>query len=613
VFSTLAKLRRLLIHEPRDTRNIVLLLLAMTIAAALEAAGIGMVMPFMALLQNPGLADTSTPLHWLKTTLDLHTHMEMVTATGLMLVAVFVVKNAYLALSLHLQYRFIFGRELALSRELMARYLYSPYAFHLRNNSAQLQATLGYDVSQVISHVAVSVASIAVELLTMLVVVVVLIWIEPVAVPLVGIVLGGTSAVFYRYAQRSTLTMGEYEQKHFKQALKWLNQGLGGIKETQVTAKEKYFLDGYVQHVTAYSASQSTHRTVSTLPRYLLETVGVLGLVGVCTLMLLRGSSSSAVLPTLGVIALSVVRLLPSAAKILGSVSDIRHHLPSLNSLDRALQETQRTVPAQPGPRMPLGRDVEFRGVTFTYPSAPTAALRDISFTVKKGESVALVGPSGGGKTTLVDLLVGLLEPTMGQVLVDGIEIRGERVASWRQSVGYIPQQVYLSDESVARNVAWGLEDKAIDRERVRQCLEMASLGDWLKSLSEGLDSSVGERGVRISGGQRQRIGIARALYSDPAMLILDEATSALDSRTERDIVDQIEAQRGKRTLLVVAHRLSTVRGCDRILFIREGRVAHSGTWTELYDSSEEFRELVELSFQREPIEPARLAGAATT
>jgi ATP-binding cassette subfamily C protein len=591
--------RRLLVQEPRDARNIGLLLVAMAFAAALEALGVGAVMPFVALLQDKGLADSSAVLRWLRSVSGATSHVSLVAVAGVALIGMFVLKNAYLAVVQYAQYRFIFGRQIALSRRIMSQYLHSPYVFHLRTNTAQLISTLDYDVAQMINHVAVNSGVVAVESLTMAVVALVLVWVEPVAVPLVGAVLGTSAFVFYRYVHRNSLKMGEREHQNLRESLKWLQQGLGGIKETQVAGRENYFLNAYADQIAEYCVSQRRHRTIAILPRYLLETLGVVGLVSVCLLMLWRGNTAS-VLPTLGVVAIAAVRLLPSVARVLGALTDFRHHLPSLETLDRALGD----VLPNPGPDatvpLPLERELEFRGVGFAYPEAPDAALKEVSFALKRGESIALVGPSGGGKTTLVDVLIGLLPPTKGEVLVDGRPITGEAVGRWRRSVGYIPQHVYLSDDTVARNVAWGLPDDQIDRDRVRSCLELASLGEWLKGLREGLDSVVGERGARLSGGERQRIGIARALYRDPQLLVLDEATSSLDSRTERDIVESIETLRHSRTMVVVAHRLSTVRGCDRLFFVRAGRVIQMGTWSELYDSNDEFRQLVQMSLRTE-------------
>jgi ATP-binding cassette subfamily C protein len=602
--------RRLLVQEPRDARNITLLLIAMVLAAALEALGVGAVMPFIALLQDDKLVETSTGLRWLRSVSGATSHMSLVAVAGIVLVGMFVVKNAYLAVVQYAQNRFIFGRQAALSRRIFSQYLHSPYVFHLRTNTAQLISTLDYDVAQMINHVGVNSAVVAVEAMTMAVVACVLVWVEPVAVPLVGAVLGASAFLFYRYIHRNSLKMGEREHLNLREGLKWLQQGLGGIKETQVAGREGFFLDAYANQIAEYCVSQRKHRTIALLPRYLLETLGVIGLVSVCLVMLWRGNTAN-VLPTLGVVAIAAVRLLPSVARILGALTDLRHHLPSLQTLDSALTEGRSSAGIGAPVALPLARELEFRNVGFAYPEAPDAALKDVSFTLKRGESIALVGPSGGGKTTLVDVLIGLLPPGRGEVLVDGESIAGPMVGRWRRSVGYIPQHVYLSDDTVARNVAWGLADSEIDRDRVRRCLELASLGSWVASLKEGIDTIVGERGARLSGGERQRVGIARALYTDPQLLVLDEATSSLDSRTERDIVASIETLRKNRTMVVVAHRLSTVRGCDRLFFVRAGRVIQMGTWAELYDSNDEFRQLVQMSLRTEGHEYAAHSSAA--
>jgi ATP-binding cassette subfamily C protein len=385
-----------------------------------------------------------------------------------------------------------------------------------------------------------------------------------------------------------------------REMLKWLQQGLGGVKETRIIGVEDFFIRAYAKRSGPFGRSLVVHRMLSALPRYVLETTGILGLVLMTIVMFLRGADETAVLPVLGALAVAAVRVLPSTAHIIGSVSLIRFVKPSVDSLWKALEPWEgdgkhgtRLADEKP---LPLEKEIRLDDVAFTYPNAPRPSLDGVSITIAKGESIAFVGGSGAGKTTVVDALIGLLVPDRGSISIDGQALEGERVQRWQRAIGYIPQTVFLSDDSIRRNIAFGVDDAGIDDVRVQRALVAARLDELTASLPEGLDTFVGERGVRLSGGQRQRIGIARALYLDPKVLVLDEATSSLDGVTEREIVDAIEHLRADRTMIVIAHRLSTVRSCDRLVFMAEGKIVDVGPWEELAARNPEFRRLVEMS-----------------
>lgn len=600
----LKKLSALLLRNAGDRRAAAVLLLLMTVAAALEAVGIGLIMPFVALIQNPDLVEKYAVLRTVRDGVGATHNVSVVYLAGIAMIVMFVAKNAYLAFVQGVQFRYIFTRQATVSRALVNRFMTSDYTFHLNRNSAELIQAAAYHVSQFINHVVVNVFVIAVEVLTIAVIFLLLLAVEPIAVPTVGLVLGAVALLFYRAVNRRSLELGKREAEHLQAALQWLQQGLGGIKETLVLGREKFFVAGYDRESVAYNRSQGFHRMVQLLPRYVLETLGVAGLVAIGLSMLARGNDASRIVPSLGVIAVAAIRLLPALARILGSLTDLRHHTHSADLLSQELRGPEPTAGAERSEHsstpLPVERDISFKGVSFNYENVARPALEDVSFTVQRGESIAFVGASGAGKTTLVDLLIGLLRPTAGTIEVDGEVIAGDRVRRWQRSIGYIPQSVYLSDDSVLHNIAFGLKDEEIDRERVKRALEQARLLSFVEGLPQGLETFVGERGARLSGGQRQRIGIARALYLEPDVLVLDEATASLDGQTEREIVENLEQVRRNRTAFIVAHRLSTVRRCDRIVFLSAGRVEHIGTWDELNERSDAFRNLVRLGSTHE-------------
>jgi len=315
---------------------------------------------------------------------------------------------------------------------------------------------------------------------------------------------------------------------------------------------------------------------------------------------LIRGGDTQRLVPLLGALALAVVRLMPSATRVLGALAEVRYYGPTVAALHADLMSVPdpvfSTVPGGGTRPLPFSQEVKLTDISYTYAEAPRPALERVSLTIQKGEAIALIGPSGAGKTTLVDILVGLLASRTGTIEVDGQILDTTTWRRWQRLIGYIPQQVYLCDDTLGRNIAFGVPDAQIDQARLQHALQAACLSDMVRELPNGLETLIGERGVRLSGGQRQRIGIARALYPDPQVLVLDEATAALDNATEHEVVEALEAARTGRTLIVIAHRLSTVRRCDRLVYMAGGRVVQVGNWDALLAGNEEFRNLVSLA-----------------
>ena len=317
--------------------------------------------------------------------------------------------------------------------------------------------------------------------------------------------------------------------------------------------------------------------TLQPLPRLWLEMLAVTGLATLVLTLLVLGHELGAVLPTLGLFAAAAFRLMPSVNRVLTSFQSLRYGLPVINTLHREFELEPSAINEAGTTPTPFGETIEFDRVSYTYATAHTSALEDLSVVIRRGESVGVIGTSGAGKSTFVDVLLGLLTPDSGAVLVDGVDIQ-HSLRSWRDQIGYVPQSIFLTDDSLRNNVAFGLPAAQVDETAVWRAIRAAQLEEFVNSLPEGLDTVVGERGVRLSGGQRQRIGIARALYHDPSVLVLDEATSSLDTATEREVMQAVSALHGAKTILIVAHRLSTVEHCDRLYRIERGRVVETGT-----------------------------------
>jgi ATP-binding cassette subfamily C protein len=597
--SQLRKVLFLLIRGEGDGRRAIGMLVAMLIAAMLEALGIGAILPFIALLENPASVERYGALRWLRDTVGLHTDLALIEACGAGIILVFLAKNAYLLLVQYWQARFVFGRQVTLAGQLMERYLRRPYPFHLEHNSAELVRNVSYETSQAFNHVVVSVFTIGVELISVLVILALLVAVEPVVVPTVGGVLALVGLMTYRFLGRRGRNLAMQQHEEFARALKWIQQGLGGVKEAKVTGRESYFVEAYRRSSNGLARAM-VHLSMATVsPRYVLETVGIVGIVAICLVVLGRGSDAKTVVPVLGVLAIAAARLLPSAARILAALSELRHFGPSVDTLHRDMTggpEVAQNGATKRAESLGFERELRVVDVDYQYAGAKGPALRGVSLAIRKGESIGFVGPSGAGKTTLVDIIIGLLRPTGGRLECDGVVLEDDTLTAWQRAIGYVPQNVYLCDDSILRNVAFGLNDDEIDRERAERALEAAQLMGVVAASPKGLDTFVGERGVRLSGGQRQRIGIARALYLDPKLFVFDEATSSLDGATEKEIVAAIESVSKGRTTIIVAHRLSTVRKCDRLVYMVDGRIAQVGTWDELMASNAGFRRLAELS-----------------
>jgi ABC-type multidrug transport system fused ATPase/permease subunit len=404
---------------------------------------------------------------------------------------------------------------------------------------------------------------------------------EPVGATIVVAVLGLASWGFHHATRARITRWGVARQHHEGLRIQHLQQGLGGAKDVKLLGRETDFLARYREHNVQSARAGQLQSAISQVPRLWFELLGVAGIAMLVLTMLLQGRPMDRIIPALGLFAAAAFRLMPSMNRILGAVQSLRYGLPVIDVLYRELgltvPESARTGRAH----TPFRDRIEAVDLLFSYANAATPALNGLTIAIRHGESVGVIGPSGSGKSTLVDVLLGLLTPSGGRVAVDGQDIHID-LRGWQDQIGYVPQSVYLTDDCLRRNVAFGLADTQIDDVAVQRAIKAAQLEEFVGSLPAGLDTLVGERGVRLSGGQRQRIGIARALYHDPAVLVLDEATSALDTVTEKGVMQAVAALHGSKTILIVAHRLSTVAQCDRLYRLEQGRITAEGTPAEL-------------------------------
>jgi ABC-type multidrug transport system fused ATPase/permease subunit len=558
-----------------------LLLFMMLIGMLLETVGIGLVIPVLGLLTTGDPAARYPALAGIMDLMGNPSREQLVIYGMAVLVAVHVFKALFLALVAWNESRFAFGVQANLSQRLFMGYLRQPWTFHLQRNSAQLIRNATTEIGLFTNNCLLPGMLLIAEALVLVGVGGLLLWLEPLgAVSVVG-ALALAAWGFQRLTRGHVLRWGRARQYHDGMRVQHLQQGLGGAKDVKLLGREAEFFEQYRIHNVGSAEVSSRQNTVRQFPRLWLEFLAVAGLAALVFAMLGQGKPVDTLLPTLGLFAAAAFRLMPSANRMLTAAHALRYGLPSLDTLHGEISNIESgPLPPRTAP-LPLDRSIALKNITYRYANATSCALNDLSLEIVRGTSVGFVGGSGAGKSTLVDVILGLLEPQSGKVEVDGVDIQ-TNLRGWQDQVGYVPQSIFLTDDTLRRNVAFGLPESQIDDAAVGRAVRAAQLQEFVESLPQGIDTVVGERGVRLSGGQRQRIGIARALYHDPPVLVLDEATSALDTATEQGVMDAVNAFHGDKTLLIVAHRLSTVSRCDRLFRLENGRVVEKGSFEEV-------------------------------
>jgi ABC-type multidrug transport system fused ATPase/permease subunit len=576
------RLRLLLLLNADQRRAARVLLILMFVGMLLEMLGVGLVVPVIILLMQQDLSALPTAFGPILDLLGPLPRERLMTGTLLVLVAVYASKSTFLSFLAWRRAQFAFGLQAECAQSLFAIYIAQPYSFHLRRNSAQLIRNASGELVIWTGNVVMPSLQLLAEGLVLLGLGALLLFVEPVGTLLVVSVLATMVAVFHHKVRQHITAWGRQRQYHEGMRIQHLQQSLGSIKEVKLLGRETDFIRQFNTEVSASALAWQKQSALLQIPGLWLELLGVLGLVGLVFVMMAFGHEPAAIVPTLGLFAAAAFRLMPSTNRILGAMQQLRYGIPVGDMLYQEL-----SLKAEPlgggatGERLAFRRAIEVESLTFAYEDAPAHAIQDVSLRIAKGEAIGLIGASGSGKSTLIDLLLGLIQPQSGRITVDGQDIHA-RLRAWQNLIGYVPQTIYLTDDTLRRNIALGVPADKIDDAAVELALRAAQLGPWIASLPGGLDTPVGERGVRLSGGQRQRVGIARALYHNPEVLVLDEATSALDSATEKDVMEAVAALRGDKTIVMVAHRLSTLTQCDRLYRLDHGRLVETLSPAEL-------------------------------
>ena len=588
-------------QEQRRALRILALLCASALASAAMVASI---YPFLAILSDPSLADDIAVVAWLRHWAGLEDDYALVLFLGLGSIFLIVATNIVLIVSAAVIASFTAHRAHGLSRRLLAHYLAQPYAFYLDRHSGDLATRVLSETQEVVGGYFRPAAELVSASLTAGAVVVTVLVIDPV-IGLVGfVVIGAFYAATLSATRALVQRMGAVRAEANEHRYRIASEVIGGIKEVKLLGQERAYLGRYSRPSQTMAQASARIGVVSEAPQFVLRMLTFSGIIVICLVLLdreLLGTEAAlgGILPILGLLAFAAQRLTPEFHKIYNGLVQLRFRTAAVDRIwqdlrQRTSDDVEGSLP-EPLPRgLGLKRALELDGVSYRYPNADRPGLSDIDLTIRAGERIGIVGATGAGKTTLADIVLGLLEPVSGRLRADGTEITRENLRAWQRSVSYVPQDIFLTDASVAENIALGIAPDQIDAARVEECARKAHLHDFIVSqLPQGYATRTGERGVRLSGGQRQRIGIARALYHEADLIVLDEATSALDTLTEREVMGAIAALPGTKTVMMIAHRLSTVRACDRIVVLSGGRIEACGPWEELLARSPAFRDLV--------------------
>ena len=563
------------IFDTKEKLKFVLLLFGILLTTILELVGVVAIMPFINVVMDPAVIEKTFYLKWLYDFLRLTKVNEFIAVLGVILIIIYIIKNASLILLYYIQYAFTFSTQKKLSNRMLTCYMKQSYSFHLQNNSAELMRNIESDVTMMFQAIISMLGLLAEVCVCMILGVYLLIQDKSIAIGMV-VILGAFMLCFAKPFRKYLTRIGEEDRVYRAGITKWLHQSLGGIKETKILGREKYFCEQFDDNYCNWSEREKMYRLLQVAPRPVMEAVCVSALLSVIILKLLHGTSSAYFISTVSVFAVAAFRLLPSINRITANYGVIMFNMPAFDAVYQDLKEIEeldKTGSAKnelDGNELLFNKCIEVKNLTFSYHDKEENVLEDVNLDIKKNQAVAFIGPSGAGKTTLVDVILGILEPSKGQVLVDGIDILNHH-KKWRRNLGYIPQSIYLMDDTIKNNILFGQE--CSDENKLWKAIEEAQLKDFVLTLDKGIDTVIGEDGICLSGGQRQRIGIARALYTNPSVLVLDEATSALDNETEAAVMESINHLAGNKTLIIIAHRLSTIEQCDVIYEVKDKNV----------------------------------------
>jgi len=584
------------IFTPRERAQALLLFIGSLVTALLQTAGVAVVFPFINVAMNPGVIRENRWLAALYARGGFADADSFMVFLGSAVLAVIILSSIAPAILAWAKARFLLNKNHALSTRLLAAYLSRPYQYFLGKNSSELGKNVLNEAGALVMNMLMAIFEVLTQGALLVVLLVMLLMVN-VAVTITAIILLGGSYALLGLATRSTLRRhGTRRVQANTNRYRFATEALSGIKTTRVMGIESYFLDAYSANSLDYATHTRFQLVSGELPRYLLEAIAFGGIIFFLVTRLAAGAQISDLLPLVSLYAFAAYRMMPALHRVYYAVNQLHYYGPILDRIhvDITCDDQPGEAPAD-NATTPFQRSIRLSGIDFRYSDAQDDVISGLDIDIPKNAVIGLVGATGSGKTTLVDIILGLLVPQQGNMLVDDTPITEKNVRAWRRKIGYVPQEIYLGDDTIRRNIAFGVPDDRIDGDRVREAARMAALDAFIRTMPEQYDTVIGERGVRLSGGQRQRIGLARALYRNPEVLVLDEATSSLDGATEEAVLNAVRGAAQARTVIMIAHRLNTLKDCDAIYIIEEGGLVASGTYDELIESNRTFMRMAKV------------------
>ena len=579
----------------QERKHAFLLLVLIIFMALLDMAGVASILPFIAVLTNPDIIETNIILKnmfEISKNFGIENNQDFLFALGILVFALLVFSLIFKAFMVYLQINFTTMREYSIGKRLIEGYLHQPYSWFLNRNSADLGKNILSEVNLVVSnaispmlvllsHSAVSIALIILIVLT-----------EPKLAFISCITIGSAYLVVFKFTRGIINRYGEYRLKANEMRFSIVTEAFGAVKEVKVGGLEQTYVRRFSLPAKNYSKYQAIAGAIGLLPRYVIEIITFGGMLALVLYLMAKTSSFLSIMPVIALYAFAGYRLIPALQQIYLAITKLRFIVPALNILHKDLIGLQSQIIKKDRELLKFNDFIILDNIHYNYPNSPRTALKNLNIKIPAGSTVGLVGTTGSGKTTTVDIILGLLEAQQGRLEVDGQVINKNNLRSWQNSIGYVPQQIFLADDTVEANIAFGVDYNGINKESVINASKIANLHNFIiEELPNQYQTKVGERGIRLSGGQRQRIGIARALYHNPKVLILDEATSALDNLTEKEVMEEVHKISKNITIIMIAHRLSTVKKCDMIYLLERGELKTQGTFNELIDLNDQFRE----------------------
>lgn len=569
-----------LLLDRKQKRSMVWIVLMMLVGGVLESLGVTMLVPIITVVIDPVQVERNKYLSAIYDALGLENTTQFAVVMLVAFVGIIVLKNVYLFFQQKVQLRFVYTNQFATSRRMMINFMQRPYEYYLNADTSVIQRNITSDVNNMYGLI-LSCLQLCSECIVFACLVGVLLAIDAQMIIMVAVLMVALLFLIKKVLKPIMVRAGQDNQDYYSGLYKWIEQSVMGIKEIKIANKENYFINEYAKCGAGYVNSVQKYNIYNATPRLLIETVCIAGMISYFIVIILRGAQVTELLPQLSALAMAAMRLLPSVNRINNYQTSISYFEPFFMGVSDNLQEeihdkkvsyaAEDYLQKKEVEKLEIKKEISLQDITYKYPNTDVLIFDHADMVIPVGNSVGIVGTSGAGKTTIVDILLGLLQIESGRILADGVEVR-EHYESWLKNIGYIPQTIFMIDSTIRKNVAFGYAEDEIDDEKVWRALKEAQLDEFVRGLPEGLDTSIGERGIRISGGQRQRIGIARALFEDPEVLVLDEATSALDNETEAAIMDSINRLHGRKTLIIIAHRLQTIEKCDMVYRVENGK-----------------------------------------